>query len=126
MIILEKVKTRTNFSIAHNIFQKSRKKISFEKFYRRWKDSSVYLVKQSKKIVGYVLVTQRNEIGYFILPEFQRKKFGSTAIVKLMKIEKRPYYWALIDFDNAKSLRFIQSLGFIPKSLVYVRNTKFI
>ena len=97
--------------------------MSRKNFFERWNNDSVtiYFIEVANEIVGYLLITKRNEIGYFILPEHQGKKYATKAIKKLMRKENRCYYWALIDFDNEKSINFIQSLGFTPRSLVYTK-----
>lgn len=104
---------------SHRIFVKAYgKKISFAEFYDRWHDSAVFLIRE-KCTVGYVLLTPRNEVGAFVLPQFQKKKYATNAIKILMKDANRKYYWALINFTNKPSLKFFQSLGFLPQSLVY-------
>ncbi|MHA7646451.1 GNAT family N-acetyltransferase [Nitrosopumilus sp. S4] len=121
-IKLTLLKNDSDFKNAWKIFNKSfgRKK-KFEEFYHRFchNGNKIFNVINEEKIVGIVMITTRNEIGYFILPEFQRKGFGKKAIKNLMIMEKRKYYWAIVDFDNLKSKQFIQSLGMIPRGLIY-------
>ncbi len=117
---LELISDNNNFYSAYLIWKQLNRDISFNDFSKRWHESNLYLIKEkNNNIIGFILITTRNEIGYHVLRHYQRRGFASNAIKEIMKIEKRKYYWALIDFDNEKSIRLVQSLGFIPKSLVY-------
>lgn len=110
-IILEKVKTIKQMRIAHNIFQKTNK-IDFLEFVKKWGNSAIYLVK-GKTVVGFVLITPRNEIGYFILAKYQKKGYGRMAVMLLAEKEPRKYYWVVISKKTLHpSLEFARSLGF--------------
>ena len=124
-IELKLTKSKKMYQKAFDIYQSMNKDNgNFDKFYAKWKIQKLYLIKiENNVFVGYVLITERNEIGYFVLPEHRNKNIATKAIKQLMMNNKRKYYWALIDFPNIKSLHFIQKLGFIPKSLVYVKSS---
>ena len=126
------VKMKKNeLKVAHNIFCKSSKQTTFTDFKNRWQYSTImYLIKKPTVTlnglvfdfrIGYVFATTRNEIGYFILPEYQRKGYGTLAVNQLIKIEKREYYWAMIPKDKPHSVKFIQSIGFNQSGTVFAK-----
>jgi predicted acetyltransferase len=122
-VSLTPVKTKQEYEQAFEIYEKTiLRSYDFETFYKRWKDSNLYFIQVSKRNVGFVLCTTRNEIGYFVLKAFRRNHYAKKAVLKMMELEKRNYYWALVDFKNPKSISFIQSLGFLPNSISYTRD----
>ena len=113
------MKVSKNMEQNYKIFCKSIKEIPFEDFEKRFNNTKFYLIGDK----GLVTITDRNEIGYGIIPEHRRKGLARNAIKELMKVEPRKYYWALIDKDNEVSMRFIQSMNFVPRGISYGFNT---
>ena len=56
-----------------------------------------------KKIGAVTLNKKNNEIGYWILPEFQNKGFGTEAIQQFMDKNKKSYYTIRTHIDNKRS-----------------------
>ena len=117
------IKKSKNELQNHSVFCKAIKQMPLNDFKKRFKGTVFYLVYNNNKIVGLVTITDRNEIGYGIIEQFRRKNLAKDAIKELMIKEKRPYYWSLIDKNNEVSMKFIQSLGFVPRGIVYGYNT---
>jgi len=70
------------------------------------------IVLLNKNRIGCVLLMKRNnELGYYLLPEFQNKGYGSIALSQLMDEAKMTYYTALIHNYNEGSKRFFERLG---------------
>ena len=120
-VSLKLCKTKECFRNAYNVYCQSfnLKVIPFEEFYERYGNDKIFLIKNKNQILGFVMLTSRNEIGYYVLPEYQRSGIAKLAVKKLIAIEKRKYYWAMINMKNDVSMRFIQSLNFIPSGIVY-------
>jgi len=111
------LKRSDDISLNHKIFCKAIKIIPFEEFNKRFTGVGIYLIDDPPK--GLVTITDRNEIGYGILPQYRRKGIARKAAKELLDIEPRKYYWALIDKNNETSMLFVQSLGFVPRGIVY-------
>jgi predicted acetyltransferase len=115
-------KKDSEFKESWRIYNESfGRKRTFAEFRSRFchEGNKIFIVLINKNKVGCIMITTRNELGYFILPKYQKKGIGKKAIKQLMIKEKRKYYWAIVDFDNEKSKKFTQSLGMIPNGLVY-------
>jgi len=115
-------KENSEFKDAWKIYNKTfGRKRTFYEFEERFchAGNKIYFVIINNAKIGFVMISSRNELGYFILPKFQNKGIGNQAIKQLMMKEKREYYWALVDFDNKESKKFAQSIGMVPSSLVY-------
>jgi len=112
-----------DWEATHKLFEDIVKTIDIDDFKKRWNDSTIYFIIHDNKKIGYTLITPRNEIGYFIIPEYQRRGIGTLAIEELMKDEPRKYYWAMIPHDNPNSMKFIKSMGFKPSGSVYAINS---
>jgi len=121
-IVLKKISGQTDFRKAYEIFIElypDRK--DFEDYKKRWNNDQthLYLVHRYKILCGAVIITSRNEIGYFVSKKYQGKGIGKKAITELMRIEPREYYWCNIPKDNEGSMLFIQSMGFVPRGIIY-------
>lgn len=114
------LKRSDNISLNHRIFCKAVKIFTFEEFSKRFAGVDIYLIDDPPK--GLVTITDRHEIGYGMLPQYRRKGIAKKAVKELMDMEPRKYYWALIDKTNETSMLFIQSLGFVPRGIVYGYN----
>ena len=114
------LKHSTNLQLNHKIFSLAIKEMPFEEFNKRFAGVDIFLIDDPPK--GLVTITDRNEIGYGILPQYRRKGIARKAAKELLDIEPRKYYWALIDKNNETSMLFIQSLGFVPRGIVYGYN----
>lgn len=68
---------------------------------------------------GFVVITKSNEIGYFLLPEYEGRGTATKAVRLLMKLNPRERYFATINKENKKSIKLIKKLGFYPKGIVY-------
>lgn len=72
--------------------------------YKAW-----YII-HDKKDVGSIYVSMLNEIGIFILQEFQRQGYAEKAIKKMTK--KHSNLLANINPANEKSINLFKKLGF--------------
>ena len=68
--------------------------------------------------VGNIYLTQRDEIGIFILQKFQGLGYGSNALKQFMKKNGKKRYLANINPTNYKSIQFFGKQGF-----VHIQNT---
>jgi len=116
--------SQDDWKSAHKIFETCEKKIGFDDYVKRWNDSTIYFITVDSDHIGYVLITPRNEIGYFVMPKFQGKGYGKAAVRELIEREDRKYYWAMIPINHEGSLKFIAKLGFEKSGDVYALNIK--
>jgi len=65
-----------------------------------------------KKAGSLTLNKKNNEIGYWLLSEFQNKGFGTKAIQQFMKINKKSYYTIRSHIDNKRSQHIAEKLKF--------------
>ena len=65
-----------------------------------------------KKKVGSIYLSKTDEIGIFVLKEFQEKNIGKFALSELMKKNPRKRYLANVSPKNRKSLHFFENNGF--------------
>ena len=68
--------------------------------------------------VGNIYLTQRDEIGIFILQKFQCLGYGSNALKQFMKKNGKKRYLANINPTNYKSIQFFGKQGF-----THIQNT---
>jgi len=113
------IKESKDIKINYDISSKCYKKIPYDEFCKRNIGTEFYQILYYYKPVGLISLTARNEIGYCILPDYKRKRITKIAIELLMLKKPRKYYWALIDKNNEESMKFIQSLGFVPRGIAY-------
>ena len=80
-----------------------------------------FLLSNGREFVGYVSLTNRNEIGIVILKEHRKKGYGSSAVKKLMDeydlfppipSERVGKFIANINPLNTKSIEMFERLGF--------------
>ena len=83
----------------------------YEKFY--------VVLLDEKKIGTVVLMKRNNEVGYYFMPEFRNKGYGTTAMELLFKENPRSYYTAHIHNYNKDSMRFFERLGASPEGIWY-------
>ena len=108
---------RTNRSLSYSFENPKFCKIFQNKIY------SLYHKKKSVKI-GFVHILANNEIGYYLIPEFQGIGIGTWAVTQLMKIQSRERYYATINNKNICSVKLIKKLGFRPKAIIYEKINK--
>lgn len=116
--------SQDDWKLTHKIFEASERKIDFDDYVKRWDDSTIYFITVDSVHIGYVQITPRNEIGYFIIPKFQGKGYGKKAVRELMEREDRKYYWVMIPKNHEQSIKFITKLGFEKSGDVYAINKK--
>ena len=68
--------------------------------------------------IGYIYLTQRDEIGIFVDKKFQGSGYGSQALKQFMKKNGKKRYLANINPTNYKSIQFFGKHGFI-----HIQNT---
>ena len=95
---------------------------SFSKFFKT--KPIRYIIKKKSVKIGFVHILDNNEIGYYLIPEFQGIGIGTWAVAQLMKRESRDRYYATINNKNIGSIRLVKKLGFRPKAIIYERKTK--
>jgi len=84
----------------------------YEKFY-------VVLIGE-KKIGTVILMKRNNEVGYYLMPEYHNKGYGTVAMELLFQENPRPYYTALIHNFNKGSMNFFKRLGANPEGIWYI------
>ena len=94
---------------------------SFVKFFKT--KSIRYIIKKNSIKIGFVHILANNEIGYYLIPEFQGMGIGTWAVAQLMKMQSRERYYATINKKNIASVRLITKLGFRPKGIIYEKIT---
>jgi len=97
---------------------------SFTKFSKS--KSIKYIIKKGHINIGFVHILANNEIGYYIIPEFQGRGIGTWAVSEMIRMHPRDRYYATVNNKNIGSVKLITSLGFRPKATVYEKiiNTK--
>lgn len=78
-----------------------------------------YIIKKGDIYIGFVHILANNEIGYYVIPEFQGKGIGTWAVIQLMKKQPRKRYFATVNNKNIASVKLITSLGFKSKATIY-------
>jgi RimJ/RimL family protein N-acetyltransferase len=82
--------------------------------YSKW-----YTVVVDNKKAGTVYLTRKNEVGIFIKKEFHGMKIGHRALKLLIQKNPRRTYYANINPENRKSIRFFKSNNFHPIQYTY-------
>lgn len=95
---------------------------SFSKYFRT--KSTRYIIKKGSTRIGFVQILDNNEVGYYLIPEFQGIGIGTWAVVQLMKMQPRQRYFATINKKNIASVKLITKLGFQPKGIIYEKIIK--
>ena len=83
-----------------------------------------YIIKKDDIKIGFVHILGNNEIGYYIIPQFQGFGIGTSAVTQLMKSQPRDRYFATVNDKNIASVKLIKSLGFKPKATIYEKIIK--
>lgn len=113
--VYEVVKDWLNRHADHSVT--ALKMPSFAKFSKS--KSTRYIIKKGKTSIGFVHILANNEIGYYMIPEFQGSGIGTWAVSKMMKMQPRDRYFATVNNKNIGSVKLITSLGFRPKATIY-------
>lgn len=85
--------------------------------YARW---YIILDADTDEKVGVIYLTQKREIGVFIMPWARRRLHAKHAVEEIIKEEGYPIY-ANINPRNSRSICFFKRLGFDLKQVVYCR-----
>ena len=63
--------------------------------------------------IGSITLSKcNNELGYWLIKEFQGKGIGPESVTKFMNLCKKGYYTALVRPENYASTSLIRKLGF--------------
>jgi len=81
------------------------------------------IMMNSKKIGLISLRRLNNEIGIWIVPEYQNKGIATLAINFFMKNNPRQYYTALVHTYNKQSQEYFKKVGMKLESYQYRINT---
>lgn len=65
-----------------------------------------------KKAGSLTLHKKNNEIGYWLLPEFQNMGIGTKMIKQFIETNKKSYYTIRTHIDNKRSQHIAQKLNF--------------
>ena len=95
---------------------------SFDKFCKV--KTTKYIIKKDDIKIGFVHILGNNEIGYYVIPQFQGFGIGTWAVTQLMKSQPRDRYFATVNNKNTASVKLIKSLGFKPKATIYEKIIK--
>lgn len=74
------------------------------------------------KIGSLTLHKHNNEVGFWILEQFQSKGYGTKAIQEFIDINKKPFYTIKSHKDNSKSNGIAKKLGFKLSHNYYTLN----
>lgn len=74
------------------------------------------------RIGSLTLHKHNNELGFWILEEFQSKGFGTNAIQEFIKINKKSFYTIKSHTDNTQSNSIAKKLGFKLSHNYYTLN----
>ena len=66
----------------------------------------------NNKKVGSIYLSKNDEIGIFLLKQFQGKNIGKFALLELIKLNPQKRYLANVSPKNKKSLDFFKNNGF--------------
>lgn len=69
-------------------------------------------LKETKEIIGIVVMLVDGEIWYKIYKPFRNKGFATEAVSKLIDISKRNNFHLTISFRNKPSIKLARKLGF--------------
>lgn len=75
-------------------------------------DSWFIIEINGKRAGSLTLKKDENELGYWLLPEFQGQGFGIQAIREFMRITKKTHYTIKSHIENTRSQRVAEKLGF--------------
>ena len=89
-------------------------------FSQFFKSKSIrYIIKKDNLNIGFVHILANDEIGYYLIPEFQGVGIGTWAVKQLLKMQPRERYFATINKKNLASIKLVTKLGFRPKGVIY-------
>lgn len=96
-------------NISHRSLPTLKQHIDFvnRRPYKEW-----YIVYDKQTKIGSVYITERSEIGLFILEEFQNKGYGSEILSTLLNLNPKEIFYANINPRNFKSINFFKKHGF--------------
>ena len=100
----------------HKKFVKSR---PFDKWYIITVEFITNGKEKTEKSIGTIYLTEKNEIGVFLLAEYIDCGFGQMALSLLMQENPRQFYLANINPQNEKSIRFFSKNNFKPYQVTY-------
>ena len=69
--------------------------------------------------IGTIYLTNKNEIGLFLLDKYSNHGYGQQALKLLMRENPRQFYLANINPQNEKSIRFFSKNNFKPYQVTY-------
>ena len=75
--------------------------------YKKW-----YVILKSKEKVGSIYLSKSDEIGIFILKNFQGNNIGEYALNELIERNPRERYLANVNPKNKKSIKFFKNNNF--------------
>lgn len=72
-----------------------------------------YIIEHDSKNIGALtLHKHNNELGYWIIPNFQGKGIGYEAIEEFMKITEKEFFTIKAHKNNTRSQHIAEKLGF--------------
>ena len=72
-----------------------------------------------KRAGSLTLNKRNNEIGYWLLSEFQNKGFGTQAIQQFVEFNKKSFYTIRSHVNNERSQHIAEKLGFVLSHFEY-------
>ena len=73
----------------------------------------------NNKRAGSYTITQDNETGSWLLPEYQNKGIGTIAYKQLLKLEPRDHYKAIVQKWDTRAQHLITKIGYHLTSYNY-------
>ena len=77
--------------------------------YSKW-----YVILYRKQKVGTIYLAKNNDVGVFLKKNIQKKGIGTIALNILIKKNPKKKYYAKINPQNKKSIKFFQKNNFNP------------
>ncbi len=71
-----------------------------------------YIIKLGSKKIGSIYLSKQNEIGIFVLEQFQDSGIGNTSLKLLINKNPASRYLANVNPQNKKSAKFFKKNGF--------------
>lgn len=110
----EDILTPIKYDEQKNFVKNYLEKLEFHPF-QSWNIIEI----DGKKAGSLTLHKKNNEIGYWLLPEFQNKGFGTQSIQQFIKFNKKSFYTIRSHINNKRSQHIAEKLGFMLSHFEY-------
>lgn len=105
--LLKKRDPRANISHRKTPTYKEHQKFIASKPYKAW-----YMIYMENAKTGSIYLSKQNEIGIFLLKQYQGKNIGKKALCLLIKMNPQKRYLANVSPKNTNSAKFFKKNEF--------------